>query len=166
MSSNLATIKKFIEARHEKRENNNLSPADDIIEIGGLELIPVICPSHGVKGTRNNFINKHLEFNASRGMEEEKPLEDRQFAKWEIIEKAWKIDTTSNTTKNVLNKLTDAHIVEDKMKKMRVKNAVQVLSKSVGDFIMYLTKIDGGVETRGGRTRERRKRYSRSPLFL
>lgn len=113
------------------------------MEIGKFELIPVICSSHAIKGIRTNLENKPLEFNVFIDSQESKDQSQRQFANWGILKIAYQIDTTSNTINNNMKKLTDEHIFKEKMHIMRVKPAVQVLSKSVADFIVFLTSIGG-----------------------
>lgn len=90
-------------------------------------------PPHLIKGIRNNLLNKDLAINVKNNVPEE-------IASWDVIKTAWLMDRKMNTIRPQLKKLTMEHIMENKIKKMRVKHATQVLSETVASFIETLTK--------------------------
>lgn len=102
-------------------------------------MIPFFDPPHLLKGIRNNLLSKDLEV----GWENKKSKEDRKYASWIIIEKAYQIDISNSLFERNLPKLTSEHIHASKIKKMRVKNAAQVLSRSVAAFIGVLSNTGG-----------------------
>lgn len=59
-----------------------------------------------------------------------------RYAKWSIVEQVYEMYPK-------VGKLTEAHVVRTKIKKMRVKYAAQVLSASVANFIDFASKIAG-----------------------
>lgn len=63
-----------------------------------------------------------------------------QIASWDVIKTAWLIDKKLNMIRPQLKKLTKDHIIENKIKKMRVKYATQVLSEIVASCIEMLTR--------------------------
>lgn len=62
-------------------------------------------------------------------------------ASWDVIKTAWIMDRKLNTIRPLLKKLTKEHIVKNKIKKMRVKYATQVLSGTVASCIETLTRF-------------------------
>lgn len=62
-------------------------------------------------------------------------------ASWSHIQSLYEWDKPTRYF-NIFTKLTDAHIVPSKIKKMKVKNCTQVFSRSVGNFMQCL--IDAG----------------------
>lgn len=65
-------------------------------------------PPHLIKGIRNNFLIKDIEINV-------KSSTTREFASWDVIETAYKIDTHSNTLNRQLKKLTEEHVIKNKI---------------------------------------------------
>jgi len=51
------------------------------------------------------------------------------------------MDKNLNIIRPQLKKLTQEHIIENKIKKMRVKHATQVLSGTVASYIETLTNL-------------------------
>ncbi|XP_024874994.1 uncharacterized protein LOC112456393 isoform X2 [Temnothorax curvispinosus] len=113
-------------------------------EVDGKEIIPFFDPPHLIKGVRNNLLNKDLEINISR------TSKSRQFASWKTIELAYKIDTNVNNFNRMLSKITEEHVVPDKIKKMRVKNATQIFSSTFSAYIGLFSHMQGHVDTRIG----------------
>lgn len=118
--------------------NNVDTFADDTITLYGQKLIVLYDPPHLLKGIRNNFLKKDIEINIK-----EREFNNKLVASWNIIETAYKLDTNSNLLNRQLKKLTDQHIVTNKIKKIKVKLAAQVFSASLSAFIEYNSKIQG-----------------------
>lgn len=68
---------------------------------------------------------------------------ERQFASWDIIEMAYKMDVYTNTLNRQVPKLTDQHVIKSKIKKMKVKCAAQILSARLSAYLEYNSKMKG-----------------------
>lgn len=55
-----------------------------------MEIVPFFDPPHLMKGVRNNLLNKDLEIEVA------KKLNERKFASWKYLEIAYNIDTRRN----------------------------------------------------------------------
>ncbi|TGZ56683.1 Uncharacterized protein DBV15_12521, partial [Temnothorax longispinosus] len=93
----------------------------ETITVYNQKIIVLYDPPHLIKGIRNNFLVKNIEINV-------KSSTTRELASWDIIETAYQIDTHSLTLNRQLRKLTDEHVIKNKIKKMKVKLATQVFS--------------------------------------
>lgn len=86
--------------------------SDDTIHIGGYQLNIVFDPPHLIKGIRNNFLNKNIQLNGS-------------IAKWSDIVDVYKMDCL-HAESRLLHKLTDEHVIPEKIKKMKVTYLFQL----------------------------------------
>lgn len=109
--------------------------SDGYITINNQDIIPLYDPPHLIKSIRNNLLNNDLEFDCVKG-------EERKCASWEIIEQAYHMDLT-HSVHRLMPKITAEHIIKNKVKKKKVKNAIQVLSMTMGAFIHHHTKLEG-----------------------
>lgn len=91
-----------------------------------MEIIPLYDAPHLIKYIRNNLLDKDLEFDV--GICE---IGERKFATWKDIINLYEIDVYGLKNERFLPKLTDSHVCPAKIRKMKVKNAVQVFSLSV-----------------------------------
>lgn len=98
-----------------------------------MDIIPLFDPPHLLKCIRNNLLNKNLEFDCGVNNNS-----TRKFASWKHIIDVYEIDVYGPQNRRFLKKLTDRHIYSNKIKKMRVKNAIQVLSNSVSSRLEAL----------------------------
>lgn len=64
----------------------------------------------------------------------------QRIVSWDIIKTVWIIDRKINIIRPQLKKITQEHIIENKIKKMRVKYATQMLSGTVASCIETLTR--------------------------
>lgn len=103
-------------------------------EVGNVEIVALYDPPHLLKGIRNNLLTKDLAINCQNG------VPDDQVATWDVIKTVWLMDKKINKIRPQLKKLTKAHVIEDKIKKMRVKHAAQVFSGTVAGCIETLTR--------------------------
>lgn len=92
-------------------------------------------PPHLIKSIRNNLLNNDLEFDCVED-------EERKFASWEVIEQAYHMDLTHSVYR-LMPKITAEHIIKNKVKRKKVKTAIQVLSMTMGGFIHHHTKLEG-----------------------
>lgn len=130
-----------------------MSFSADTILYRDCEIIPLFDSPHLTKGSRNNLLTKTLEYN-------HKPVPSRDFfnlfrfidkstpglyhASWKYIEKAYRIDK-NRTTGSRITKLTDEHIYEKKIRKMRVFPAAQISSVTTSNLIKTLIDSPGNL---------------------
>jgi len=69
---------------------------------------------------RNNLLTKDLAINCKDNIATE-------IASWNVIKTAWLMDKNLNIIRPQLKKLTQEYIIENKIKKMRMKHATQAL---------------------------------------
>ncbi|XP_015122814.1 uncharacterized protein LOC107045168 [Diachasma alloeum] len=148
-STNRAIIKKLVDESNAQCTNQRST-----FLVGISQIIPIMDPSHIIKGTRNNLLTKYLEkdYNANRrssqpnskkskigeGTDMTTVDRERKLVRWSVIEEAYKIDQMTNGFEPQMKKLTYKHIYGDSKRKMRVKYAVQVLSNTVAKCIESL----------------------------
>lgn len=83
------------------------------------------------------MLTKDLEINCAN------TKKSRQFASWRTIELAYKIYTNVNTCNRVLTKITEEHVIPQKIKKMRIKYATQIFSNTLAAYIGLISNIQG-----------------------
>lgn len=109
---------------------------DDIYEIevksdDGVERIPIVHlfdVPHLLKCTRNNLMTKDLCF-SSDGV--------KLIAKWDHLRQLYDTDSLIADCK-MLPRLTDNHIIPEKVPKMKVRFATQVFSQRVSAVMNFL----------------------------
>ncbi|XP_050497704.1 uncharacterized protein LOC126878851 isoform X2 [Diabrotica virgifera virgifera] len=97
--------------------------------VNGKEIVPLYDTPHLFKGLRNNLLNKdlHFELHGKKGV-----------AKWDHIEQFYQLDASEPL--RICPKLTDEHVLRNKIKKMKVKNCTQVFSHQVGSLMVKLVE--------------------------
>lgn len=93
-----------------------------------LKLVHIYDVPHLMKCIRNNLLTKKLSYTIGN---------DTKYAKWSHLEDLYKIDSAVPDCK-MLPRLTDQHIVRDKIAKMKVKYATQVFSQRVSSTMNFL----------------------------
>lgn len=104
------------------------TPKNNAFLLNGEEIVPLYDPPHLLKGIRNNLLSKNLEFE----MEGKKKI-----AKWHHLE-LFHAENPGYKGIRLVPKLTDAHIIPQKIGKMKVKYASQVFSATVASNMGYL----------------------------
>uniref|UniRef100_A0A1Y1JZB1 THAP-type domain-containing protein n=1 Tax=Photinus pyralis TaxID=7054 RepID=A0A1Y1JZB1_PHOPY len=99
--------------------------------INNQEIVPLYDVPHLFKGLRNNLLTKNLHF-TKNGVE--------QVATWKHIELLYFLDTYDDT--RLLTKLTDAHVMANKINKMKVSSMTQVFSYGVGSHLQRFAGWD------------------------
>lgn len=104
---------------------------DTTVLISGVETVPIFDVVYMLKCARNNFVKKDIEINVSKSKKEN----EREFAAWDHIQIAYEMDHYALEPEKEyrLPKLTDAHIYDDKLKRMSVHHALEVFSDAVAD---------------------------------
>ncbi|XP_063821363.1 uncharacterized protein LOC135071511 [Ostrinia nubilalis] len=100
---------------------------DDTINISGASLSVIFDPPHLIKGLRNNFITKNIKMNG-------------KISKWQDIVDVYQTDC-KHTQSRLLHKINDEHVIPEKVKKMKVKNCVRVLSKTMAAALSYTAEF-------------------------
>ncbi|KAM3964326.1 uncharacterized protein ACR2FA_001294 [Aphomia sociella] len=93
-------------------------------------LFPLFDTPHLLKGVRNNLLTKNAIF-IQNGKE--------KVAKWEHLKMLLAIDVGEDEIR-LVNKLTESHVIKDKIKKMKVKLAAQVFSQRVSSALGFLAR--------------------------
>lgn len=98
------------------------------IEIGGKKIFPLFDPPHLLKGVRNNLLIKDALFVQDGVMKR---------AKWDHIRMLLDVDDGDDEIR-LVNKLTEAHVIKEKIPKMKVKFAAQIFSQRVSSAMRFL----------------------------
>jgi len=93
-----------------------------------LKLVHIYDVPHLMKCIRNNLLTKNLSYTIDN---------KTKYAKWSHLEDLYNIDSAVPDCK-MLPRLTDQHIVRDKIAKMKVKYATQVFSQRVSSTMNFL----------------------------
>ncbi|XP_025161358.1 uncharacterized protein LOC112590045 isoform X1 [Harpegnathos saltator] len=129
-SSNMAAIKELLLRTDMKRKSSERTQSQTF-EVGQYVIVPLYDGPHLIKGVRNNLLTKDLAMSCENGV-------SAKIASWDIIKTAWIMDRETHKIRPQLKKIKCEHIMEDKIKKMRVKYAVQVLSGTMASCIETL----------------------------
>lgn len=97
------------------------------MNIAGHDLCTFFDPPHLLKGLRNNFLNKNINWQGKR-------------TSWKDIQFIYDLDSQLGHTR-ALPKLTEHHVNPDKVKKMKVSVATQVLSSRTASMLKYTGKL-------------------------
>ncbi|XP_050314966.1 uncharacterized protein LOC126749338 [Anthonomus grandis grandis] len=121
-SGNSAAINMLLEETKKmflkkQEENQNIG-----FIVNNQEVIPLFDTPHLMKGLRNNLLTKDLNFEMNN---------KKCVAKWRHYEQLYLIDS-ENPNEKVFPKLTDQHIMPNKINKMKVKCCTQLFSHQVG----------------------------------
>ncbi|CAI6377341.1 unnamed protein product [Macrosiphum euphorbiae] len=122
--------------------SNNLEYRNDYYEVEVakgeyLQIVHLFDVPHLMKCIRNNLITKDLTF-STNGI--------KKTAKWEHLIQLYQADSFIPDCK-MLPRLTDAHVIPEKIPKMKVRNACQVFSQRVSAIMNFLASksiIDPG----------------------
>lgn len=128
-STNQSAIKTLLKETNEQfTRTNQENPYFGFVE-GNQEIIPLFDVPHLMKGIRNNLLNKDLHFTLNK---------EKKIAKWSHIVQFYKLDS-SEPSLRICSKLTDSHILIDRINKMKVKNCTQVFSNTVGVLMKIIS---------------------------
>lgn len=107
---------------------------DKTFKVGNNVIVPLYDPPRLIKDIRNNLLSKDLAMKCVGDVPEE-------IASWDTIKTAWIMDRELNQIRPQLKKITMNHIIEDKIKKMDIKYATQVLSGTMASMLETLTRF-------------------------
>ncbi|KAJ8935620.1 hypothetical protein NQ318_006463 [Aromia moschata] len=103
--------------------------------INEQEIVPLYDVPHLFKGLRNNLLTKDLHFEING---------KKMVAKWDHILQFYFLDLSDDV--RICPKLTDCHVILEKINKMKVSACTQVFSNTVGSLMKRISKwnIDHG----------------------
>lgn len=127
-ATNVSAINWLVKDTKENQLRQSKIQKNKTFEIDGAEVIPLYDPPHLIKGIRNNLITKNLVYQID-GQE--------KTAKWDHVQDLYK-ENPSYKGIRLMPKLTDRHIIPNKISKMKVKCATQVFSRTVAANMGYL----------------------------
>ncbi|CAH2101352.1 unnamed protein product [Euphydryas editha] len=128
-TNNVHCLKLLLQETHTAILKKGQEPRGNFFEINGHEIVPIYDPPHLIKGIRNNLLNKDLKY-IENGKE--------KIAKWEDITYLHR-ENPGYRGIRLVPKLTDNHVIRNKINKMKVKFATQILSQTVGMNMGYLS---------------------------
>lgn len=98
-------------------------------EVDHKPVFPMFDTPHLLKGVRNNLLKKDAKY-----------IEENltKIASWEHIKMLYNEDVGEQELK-LVNKLTEFHVMETKIPKMKVKHAAQVFSQRVASALNFLS---------------------------
>lgn len=127
--ANVSAINYLIQETREKYIKNKMELKHNIFEIDNNEVIPIYDTPHLLKGIRNNLLTKDLKCVINK---------ENKTAKWEHILQLYKEDPAFQGIK-LMPKLTEKHVIPEKISIMKVKCASQVFNQSVAVNMGYLS---------------------------
>lgn len=127
-TNNVHCLKLLLQETRTALLRKGQEPRGNFFEINGHEIVPIYDPPHLIKGIRNNLLNKDLKY-IENGKE--------KMAKWEDITNLHR-ENPGYRGIRLVPKLTDNHVIPNKINKMKVKFATQIFSQTVGMNMGYL----------------------------
>lgn len=103
-------------------------------EIDGRIIIPLYDPPHLLKGIRNNMLKANLNFKMDGKV---------KTAKWSHVVDFYMLDRNDDDDRRMCPKLTDEHVMTNKIRKMKVKCCAQVFSQRVSSLMRRLAQWSG-----------------------
>ncbi|XP_052737630.1 uncharacterized protein LOC112053250 isoform X1 [Bicyclus anynana] len=129
-TTNMSTIKSLHEDTVQEYVKKGEEFKSDSFEVDGIKIFPLFDPPHLLKGIRNNLLLKNLRF-IENGIV--------KVGKWEHLLMFMEKDDEEDELR-LVNKLTDSHVIKEKIPKMKVKYAAQVFSQRLSNAIKFCTK--------------------------
>lgn len=127
-TTNVSTIKSLQKDTKAQYLQDGKTFTSDSFEIDGTIVYPLYDAPHLLKGVRNNLMTKNATF-IENGV--------TISAKWEHLKMLLDLDRGDDEVR-IVNKLTENHIIQEKIPKMKVKFAAQVFSQRVSAVIRFL----------------------------
>ncbi|KPJ09927.1 Transposable element P transposase [Papilio machaon] len=127
---NMSAINSLYIETKEKYMRQNKEYQSLAFEVDDIKVFPIFDSPHLIKGIRNNFLEKNVRFIQGGKV---------KIAKWEHLKMLLDVDVGEDDIR-MLNKLTEHHVIKEKIPKMKVKNAAQVFSQRVSATLRFLAK--------------------------
>nr|XP_023019228.1 uncharacterized protein LOC111508042 [Leptinotarsa decemlineata] len=133
--NNISVINSLMNDTKEKylRCGNISTYREGSFEIDEFKVYPILDPPHLLKGMKNNFIKKDSHYSKNNV---------RKTAKWERVRKLYENDNGPIDGLKVVPHITDEHIYENKIRKMKVKNAAHIFSQRFASTLQLANQIN------------------------
>ncbi|KPJ07793.1 Transposable element P transposase [Papilio machaon] len=129
-AGNMSTIKSLHEDTVQEYVRRDEEFKSNGFEIDGVKIFTFFDPPHLLKGIRNNFLVKNIRFLHNGEV---------KIAKWEHLIMFMEKDVGDDELR-LINKLTESHLIKDKIPRMKVKYAAQVFSQRLSAAIKFCTR--------------------------
>ncbi|KAF9404446.1 hypothetical protein HW555_014330, partial [Spodoptera exigua] len=129
-ATNVRVVQELQKETQEKYLRRGEICYSNAVEIANCKIFPLYDTPHLLKGVRNNLISKNATF-IHNGI--------TKWAKWEHLKMLLDVDIGDDEIR-LVNKLTEMHVVKEKIPKMKVKYAAQVFSQRVSSALRFLSK--------------------------
>jgi len=131
-TSNVKAINTLKEKTNRDHLQNDVKNKYFGFTINNEEIIPIFDPPHLLKTIRNNLLTKDVIFTKNG---------QTHRASWDHIKTLYELDLRNETCGlRTLPKLTEAHVIPEKIKKMRVSIAAQTMSQRVVATLRLMTE--------------------------
>lgn len=127
-ATNVSAINDLIKDSREQIIKENKQHVNETFYVNGKEIVPLFDTPHLIKGIRNNLITKNLNCTMD-GVE--------KTASWDHIQQMYEENPAYKGIRLIKN-LTEAHVNPKKIRKMKVKFATQIFSRTVATNMGYL----------------------------
>ena len=118
-------------------QQNNIENRYQGYLIDNLEVLHLYDFPHLLKGVRNSLLTKNLHF-CQDGKD--------KVASWSHIQQLYESDKRRGFH-SIFTKLTDEHVIPNRIRKMRVKNCSQVFSHQVGSVMRVFAENASGLSS-------------------
>lgn len=128
--TNIRALSHMIEMSRREAFQRNEELRHNVIMIDDQKVVVLYDPPHLLKAMRNNLLVKTLTFEVDG---------TRKIADWKHVELTYQIDRSFNH-RRILTKLSDLHVFEKKMKKMKVSYAAQIISHTLASVMSLMSR--------------------------
>ncbi|XP_047034960.1 uncharacterized protein LOC124640998 isoform X2 [Helicoverpa zea] len=129
-ATNVRVVRQLLAETREKYLRKGMEYYSKAFEIENSKIFPLFDTPHLLKGVRNNLLEKNAQFTQNG---------ETKKAKWEHIEMLLELDEGDDEIR-LVNKLTEKHVIKNKIPKMKVKYAAQVFSQRVSSALRFSSK--------------------------
>lgn len=127
-ATNVSVIRSLQEETRVSHLRKGLEYNSRAFEIDDIKVYPLFDSPHLLKGVRNNMLIKNVKF-VQNG--------EQKCAKWDHLIQLLQVDEGDDEIR-LVNKLTENHVIKNKIPKMKVKIAAQVFSQRVSAAMRFL----------------------------
>ncbi|CAH0563112.1 unnamed protein product [Brassicogethes aeneus] len=156
-TNNSAALKYLVkETRDEKiKKGEDMEISDFFFDIEGQKILPLFDPPHLIKCVRNNLLKHNLVYYSDK---------QKKVAKWDHLLKAYKMDPYFGSLR-CMPKLTDLHVIPEKIAKMKVSYCTQAISRTVAMTINLMAHSETTVNINGEELKMEKEAIDTAFLF-
>ncbi|KAJ8725324.1 hypothetical protein PYW08_003507 [Mythimna loreyi] len=129
-ATNVRVVRELLKETKAKYLRMGMEYSSNAFEVESYKIFPLFDTPHLLKGVRNNLLKKNAKY-VQNG--------ETKWAKWEHLKMLLDVDTGDDEIR-LVNKLTEKHVIINKIPKMKVKYAAQVFSQRVSSALRFLSK--------------------------